>query len=85
MSELHLRLDAERITLDDMIHFETKQQSWAWIAGLLARMARDEHGVPLPHDDAMALVRQLTITEANQAMQSLLESVAVPKATDSES
>lgn len=83
MTDLHLKLDSELLTLEDMENFEAKRVSWTWVASILARMARDEHGVPLPHDDAMAIVRQLTLPEANRAVEQLLESVTVPKASAS--
>lgn len=83
MTDLHLKLDAELLTLEDMENFEAKRVSWTWVTNILARMARDEYGVPLPHDDAMAIVRQLTLPEANRAVEQLLESVTVPKASAS--
>lgn len=82
MNELHFRLDPDRITIDDMIHFETHERSWEWIAGMLARMARDEHGVPLAYDDAIVLVRRLTLPQANQAIQQIFEQVSLPKVSD---
>lgn len=83
MTEIHIKLDPDKVTLWDMEQFEGDgKRRWTWIVDLLSRMAHDEHGVPLPYEDAKSEIRKLTLPQANHYVQQLLESASVPKVTD---
>lgn len=82
MSELHLKLDSNLITLEDTLRAESKEFTWPWVARLLARMAIDDQGKPMEYDDAIAIIGKLTLAEASEWLNRLLETQTVPKVSE---
>lgn len=83
---IHVKPDPDIITVNDLIQLQSGDTSVEFLVSLLAKMARDEYGVPLPHEDAERYLRGLSLTEFRRLVESLgqtLELETVPKATAS--
>lgn len=76
MSAIRLKIDSERLTLDDLIAIDegttTKPRA---MRDLLARFAMDESGAFLDADAARKWVGALNVKELRQAIATLEESI----------
>lgn len=69
--QLHLKLDIEALTFDDMILIQESgdgQMRLRDVRGLIARFVVDEKGQPLAADEAARKVGQLAWSQAREVM-----------------
>lgn len=81
---IHIRPDPDAITVDDVIRLESGDTSMRFLVDLLARLAHDEYGVPIPKEDATKYLRGLTLTEIREqigALTRVITDTDVPKAS----
>lgn len=83
---IHVKPDPDIITVNDLIQLQSGDTKIDFLVDLLARMARDEYGVPLPAADAEKCLRTLSLTEFRGLVERLTETIGgetVPKASAS--
>ena len=81
MATIKIVIDPELIRIRDLRKMTSGAVDWDYIADFIARFAVDADGQPLDKQEAMALVDDLTIAEANQIISQAAEAVnstAVP-------
>lgn len=84
---IRLKIDEDRVTLDDLIVLESGVASARFMRDLLARFVTDETGAYLPEDTAQQMIGKLKLSELKQVTEQLttslkdLQQSAVPPTT----
>lgn len=84
MPKVELKIDENRITLDDLIRLEEGDNSTRFLRDLFSRFLVDEDGDYLPMDEAVRVMGQMTMGDVLQvkeqfvAFMSSLKERAVP-------
>jgi hypothetical protein len=84
LADLRIQVDIDRVTVDDLIGIEDGKIRA--VRDMLARLAVDEQGQPLPLDEAKRLVGSLSLRQLKQqsdAMMRALKDGAIPPASAS--
>ena len=86
---IKFQVDAERLTLNDLIALEDENQSPRFMRDFLARFVVDDKGVYMEENEAQQMVGNLSLAELKEtvdgfavAVEGLQESI-VPKASAS--
>ena len=69
MQKLILKVDFDRLTLDDLVSVEEGDLSARFVRSILARFATDPEGELLPEDQAIKVAGKLTVNEAQAAVE----------------
>lgn len=76
MARIKIIIDPNQIRIRDLRKMTSASVDWDFIAEFIARFAVDEEGKPLGSKDAIALVDDLTIAEANEIISQAAEAVS---------
>ena len=76
MPKLNLTIDADRLTVDDLIAIDEGMTAKPrWVRDLLARFVVDDAGAFIEYEDAKRQIGKLTIPELNTAMEQFSQTV----------
>jgi len=83
MTEIHIKLDPNKLTLWDMEkHASRDADFYPWAIDFLSRLACNADGEPIPYEEAKSKVRSLTPKEAIAKIEEAFAAITVPKVTD---
>ena len=86
--KIRFQVDADRLTLNDLIAIEDESQSPKFMRDFLAKFCVNDEGEYLEPGEAQAIVGNLTLTELMDTVNSFSDSVKglqealIPKVTD---
>lgn len=69
MPKIELKIDENRITLDDLIRLEEGDNSTRFLRDLFARFLVDESGEYLPEDEAVHVMGRMTMADVLQVKE----------------
>ena len=79
--QIHLKIDPNVLTLDDLIAFEESGTTIRGLREMLMRFATNGDGQPLPEGEARKLIGKMTVKEVRQTVERFTEAVKELQAT----
>ena len=71
--KVKLKIDENRITLDDLINLEEGDNSTRFLRDLFSRFLVDENGEYLPEEEAVKVMGKLTLGDVMQVKEQFME------------
>ncbi len=72
---MKLKVELDRLTLDDIIAIQNNELSARDVRDLLAKFAADDNGDYLPEDEAIKAVGKLTLSDLSDVVADLAQQI----------
>ena len=73
--EIQLKLNADRLTLDELVDLESGSYSATFMRNFLSRFVIDENGEFMAENEARKIVGKLTLTQLQTVVNDFTESI----------